>query len=100
MVKLLSHYPQTAFDITKAFTISQLGKGHAHKLVERGRCSNALIALISIDTLSKLVYGQKVHYLGKNGSALVHGLSPFALEEDSFAKGLCPQLTEFQIDNT
>src|SRR5210317_1210574 len=63
VVKLFSHSTQAAFNIAKRFAISQLSKSHTHELIKACKRANAVITAISVDTLTKLVFGQKVHNL-------------------------------------
>jgi hypothetical protein len=48
-----------------------LGKGHRQKLVVTTELTNAIIALIALDTLAKFVTREKIHQLSKNGTAFV-----------------------------
>jgi site-specific recombinase XerD len=50
----------------QAFAIGKLSKRHAHKLIKACKRANAVITAISIDTLTKFVFGQKVHNLREN----------------------------------
>ena len=47
-------------------------EGHAEKLIEAGKSSDSVIALIPPDTLVEFVFGQKVHELGENNSPRIH----------------------------
>jgi hypothetical protein len=78
MVKLLAHSPQTAFNVAQTFSVSELCKRHAHKLIKACKRANAVITAISIDTLTKFVLGQKVHNLRENCFALIHVSDPSA----------------------
>jgi hypothetical protein len=64
----------------------KLSKRHAHKLIKTCERANAVVTAISIDTLTKFVFGQKVHNLRENWFALIHISYPsawnyFALED-------------------
>jgi hypothetical protein len=78
MVKLFLHGPQTALDITQAFTVGQLSKSHAKKLIVACKRAYAVVTVITIDTLTKFFLWKKIDYLGENGLALVHNEVPFA----------------------
>jgi hypothetical protein len=53
-----------------------LGEGHAKELIPTGKRFDFVMALVSLDTLTKLVRGQKVHELSKNGFPIIHEPSP------------------------
>jgi hypothetical protein len=78
MVKLLSHCPKTAFNVTQAFSIGELSKCHAQELIKACKRANTVITVIPVNTLTKFVFGQKVNNLRKNRFALVHGGDPSA----------------------
>jgi hypothetical protein len=67
---------ETGFDIAETFAIGELGKGQAKELIPAGKIFDVAIALVSIDTNLKLVGGEEVHELRKNGSAKIHLLPP------------------------
>lgn len=72
MVKLFSHCPKTAFNVTQAFSIGELSKCHAQKLIKAYKRANTLVTVIPVNTLTKFVFGQKVNNLRKNRLAMVH----------------------------
>ena len=53
--------PQADLDISQAFAISKLGECHAEKLVPAREADHLVIAVVLIDTFSKLVRGDKIH---------------------------------------
>jgi len=63
---------QARFDLAKTFSVSQLREGHAEKLIEAGKPSDSVIALVSSYTLVELVFGQKLYELRKDHSSTVH----------------------------
>ena len=72
VVELASHCTQAALNITETFTVSQLGKGHAQKLIKACERANAVIAVVSINAATKFLNREKVHDLGKYALAIVH----------------------------
>ncbi len=54
---------QARFGLAKTFSVSKLGEGHAEKLIETGKSSDSVIALVSSHTLVEFVFGQKVYEL-------------------------------------
>ena len=71
--------PQAGLNISQAFSIGELGKGHAEILVPAGKTDHLVIAVVSIDTFSELVCWDKVHQLGKDRFPGIHSPSPFPL---------------------
>ena len=67
---------QACLDITKTFTISQLGEGHAEVLVPAGESLGVFISVVSLNTSSKVVYGQEIHELCKDDSSVIHRPPP------------------------
>ena len=63
MVEFELQGAQARFDLPKTFSVSKLGKGHAEKLIEAGKSSDSVIALVSSHTLVEFVFGQKVYEL-------------------------------------
>ena len=72
MVQFVFQRPQVAFNVPQAFTISQLGKGHARELIKTCKRTDAVIAFITFNTSSKLALWQKVDDLSKNGFSMIH----------------------------
>jgi hypothetical protein len=56
MVELFVHCPKAAFDISKAITVRQLGKGHAQVLVVAFKRTNPVVALIPVNAPPELVH--------------------------------------------
>ncbi len=75
--KLASHYTQAALDVTKTFTVCQLGKGNAQKLIETCKRTIAIILVVSLNTATKLFNGEKTHDLRKYSLAIIHWLLAF-----------------------
>ena len=63
---------QACFDLAETFSVGKLSEGHAKKLIEAGKSSDSVIALIPPDTLVEFVFGQKVHELRENDSSRIH----------------------------
>ena len=61
MIKFVLHRTQAGFNISKAFSIGELRKGHAKKLVQAREVFYIAIAGVSIYATVKLMYGQEVH---------------------------------------
>ncbi len=77
---------KTGLDITQAFTIGQLGEGHAEILVPAGECSHSLISLISRNTPSEFMHGENIHKLREDQPAGIHMQPPTILSGEY---GLC-----------
>jgi len=69
VIKLGLHGPQTYFDIAQTLLISQLGKGHAKELIEAGKGSDPVFALIPTNTFVEFVSREKAHELRENDSS-------------------------------
>ena len=72
VVKLLSHSPKTAFNISKALAISKLSKSHTKQLIKTCKRANAVIAVVAINASTKFFNRNKVHDLGEYGLTIVH----------------------------
>lgn len=72
MIKFGLLSPQAGFDISKAFSGSELGKGHTEELIVAREFSDAVIALIPLNKFVEFVSGQEVQDLGKNDSSSMH----------------------------
>jgi hypothetical protein len=53
-----------------------LGKGHTKELIPTGKRFDLVMTLVPLDTLTKLVSGQEIHELSKNGFPIIHEPSP------------------------
>jgi len=76
MIELGLCHAQACLDIPKAFPEGELGKGHGEKLIPAGEALDLVVAVVTIDTLAKLVSGQEVHQLRENRFACTHRPSP------------------------
>jgi len=76
MIELGLLSTKTSFDIAEAFAISELSKGQTEELIPAGEIFDVAIALVAIDANLKLVGGEEVHELRKDGSAKIHLLPP------------------------
>ena len=72
---------QADLNISQTFSVSELSEGHAEELIPAGKAYNVAIAVVSIDAFSKLVCGDKVHQLGKDGFPGIHVVSPFFIDK-------------------
>ena len=72
VVKLLVHGSQATFNVAQAFAISQLGKGHTQELIVTCKRANTVIAVISVNTMTKFGHWEEVHDLREYGFSLVH----------------------------
>jgi hypothetical protein len=67
---------ETGFDIAETFAVGELSKGQTKELIPAGEIFDVAIALVSIDANLKLVGGEEVHELRKDGAAKIHLLPP------------------------
>jgi hypothetical protein len=61
VIKLGLYGPQADFDISKALLISQLSEGHTKELIETGKGSDPVFALIPTNTFVEFVSREKAH---------------------------------------
>jgi len=74
---------KTCLDISLAFAIGELSKGHAQILVETGKFLDFEIAVIMIDALRKDMKRKMLHHLRENKFSSVHSSALLAwLRED------------------
>ena len=66
MIELVSRSSEACLDIPQAFSVSELRKGHAEKLVPAGKALDRVIAIVSCDALAKFVGRKKFHSLRKD----------------------------------
>ncbi len=52
---------ETGLDVSEAFAISKLGKGHAEELIPAGEGLDLVVALVTLDTFLKFVLGKEFH---------------------------------------
>ena len=76
VIEFRAERSQTGFDIAQTVAKSQLRKGHAEKLIEAGKRSDAMIATVALNALLKGKRWEPGHDLGKNGVAYIHGKVP------------------------
>ena len=72
MVKLRMKTPQARHDIPEAFSISQLGKGHAIELIEAEKSAESVISTVAPHAGPKSVQWQEIHQLGKHYAPCIH----------------------------
>ncbi|MBA7592857.1 hypothetical protein ES708_35053 [subsurface metagenome] len=61
MVELVSRSSETCLDIPQAFSVSELSKGHAEKLVPAGKSLDLVIAVVAGDAFAKFVNRKEFH---------------------------------------
>ena len=52
---------ETGLDVSKAFAIGKLGKGHAEELIPAGKGLDLVVAVVALDTFLKFVLGEELH---------------------------------------
>jgi hypothetical protein len=84
VVELVFLGMKTSLDISKAFAIGELSKGHAQILAETGKFLDLEIAVITIDALMKDMKRKMLHHLRENKFSSVHssGLLAWFREDD------------------
>lgn len=82
MIEFAVLCPQTGFDVSQTFAISELGKRHAQILVETGKLLDLEIATVTSYALMKDMERQVLHYLRENDFADVHGSAPRELSRE------------------
>ena len=63
---------QTDFDVSQAFTTSQLSKSHGKELFPTGQITDTPIAVVTINKSIEIVMGNELKQLSENGLATVH----------------------------
>jgi hypothetical protein len=66
---------QTSFDVTKALSIGQLGKGHGEVLLPAGELFDIAITAILRHAATELAIRKKTDQLGEDAFAFVHSPS-------------------------
>ena len=61
MIELVSRSSEACLDIPQAFSVSELSKGHAEKLVPAGKSLDLVIAVVSCDAFAKFVDRKEFH---------------------------------------
>jgi len=54
---------QTGFAIAQAFSVGELSKSHAQKLIEAGKVLDLAVAAITLNAFLKIVYGEQTHQM-------------------------------------
>ncbi len=72
VIKFGSQSSQAGFDISKAFSVSELSKGHTEKLIVAREFSDPIIALIPLNAFVEFVSGEEIQDLGENDSSSMH----------------------------
>jgi hypothetical protein len=81
VIEFLLVASQTGLNIAEAFAVCELGEGHTQELIPTGKKFDLVMALVPLDTLTKIVSGQEVHQLSKNGFPEIHEPSPSSESE-------------------
>ena len=72
VVKSAFHSLKTRFDIAEAFSVGQLGKSQAEKLVEAEEFSDSVVAVVTPDAFAEFGHRQESHDLSENRGRGVH----------------------------
>ena len=72
VVKFRAEGRQAGFDVAQTFPPSQLGKGQHEELFISGEFADAVVAMVTGDTLVELIFGEAVEELGEDGATFVH----------------------------
>ena len=72
VIELGAQSPETGLDIAQALAVGQLGEGQHQKMFVGGQRARMFVARVTPDALVEGVFGQFVHQLGEDGSALIH----------------------------
>src|SRR5665647_4863 len=64
---------KTCFDISKALSIGELGKGHTKKLVPTSKAAYFIVSRISLDQTLEVIMRYPLHELGENKFFVGHG---------------------------
>jgi hypothetical protein len=75
VIKFALHAAQTIFNITQTLSERKLCKTHYQKLLKAIKTLDSVVAIVSVDTLVKLIAIHNLKELRKNVFALVHLLS-------------------------
>ena len=65
---------QAGFDVSQAFTVSQLCKCHATILFGSSERMDLVFAIIAFHTTPESVPWDKIHYLRENQFAVIHDI--------------------------
>jgi len=76
VVKFAGSIPKTCLNISEAFSICQLSKGHTKKLFPAGKALDFKVSVVLFDVFPKFVFGDKVHKLREDQFPRVHQPSP------------------------
>jgi hypothetical protein len=77
VVELGSLDSQTGLDVAQTLAIRELRESQAEKLVERRKALALVVAVIALDTATKLGQGNQVHELREDRSSGIHPLFPW-----------------------
>jgi hypothetical protein len=80
--------PQTDFDLAQTAAKRQLCESHAQELIEAGKISNPIFALIALHAQIEFVPRKEIHQLGKYKSSGVH--QPILSMSSDMKYGLIP----------
>jgi len=72
VIELRAERRQAGFDVAQTFAPRQLGEGQHEELFVSGQLADAVVAVVTGDTLVEFVFGQEVEELGEDGATFVH----------------------------
>ena len=75
---------QAGFDVAQAFAPSQLRKRQHQELFTSGEFADTAVAVVTGDTLVKLVFGQAVEKLGEDGATFAHQMENRRIRRATF----------------
>ena len=73
-VQVLRTKIKSSFNVSQTTPVCVLSKAHNQELVTTVEFDGMPVALVAIDTLAELIFGEKGHKLRENCSSFVHGL--------------------------
>jgi hypothetical protein len=73
MVQFIGNCFKTVLNITKAITLSKLGKAHDIEMITAGEIANTVVPVLSGNTFIELVFWHHRHKLSKNCFPVIHG---------------------------
>jgi len=76
VVKFALYGSKTRLDISETFSIRELSERHTKVLIHAGKGFDFVMSPIVIDELPKVVLGEEIHDLRKDGLACIQPHSP------------------------
>ena len=72
MIEFGAEGSETGLDVAETFTPGELSERQHEEMFVSGECTDAEVALITGDTLVKVVFGKEIQKLGEDGATFVH----------------------------